>query len=287
MTKKIIIVILFVTIVVGVFTGNKVFSKEKNKDMDKEITMKDKLKDLGNINEKINYFQEEYIDRYIAYKKKNKKLSNNDIVLRVNIGLDQDFYTNIKAAPSIDSNHVLVNKFYFLDENYVPNNLEEIDNKYSVSDRYLVNIARISFEHLAKKAKDDGFNIRAVSTYRSYSYQTNLYNNYVKKDGVSKADKYSARPGFSEHQTGFAVDVDNKVNNYNDFENTEEYKWMLENAHKYGFILRYPKGKEDITGYMYEPWHYRYVGVEIASFIHQNNLTYEEYYFKYIAKLKR
>jgi len=284
MTKKIIIVILIITVVVGLFTGNKVFSKEKNKDKDKEITMKDKLKELGNINKKINYFKEDYIDRYIAYKKKNKNLSNNDIVLRVNIGLDQDFYTNIKEAPSIDSNHVLVNKFYFLDENYVPNNLEEIDNEYSVSDRYLVNVARISFEHLAKKAKEDGLNIRAISTYRSYSYQSNLYNNYVKQDGVYEADKYSARPGFSEHQTGFAVDVDNIGTNYNDFENTEEYKWMLENAHKYGFILRYPKGKEDITGYMYEPWHYRYVGVEIASFIQQNKLTYEEYYFKYIAK---
>ena len=143
---------------------------------------------------------------------------------------------------------------------------------------------RISFEFLAKKASEEGYNIRAVSTYRSYSYQTNLYNNYVSQDGVEEADKYSARAGFSEHQTGLAVDVDNRETDFNNFENTKEFNWMLENAHKYGFILRYPKGKEFITGYMYEPWHFRYVGVEIATYIYQNNLTYEEYYFKFIHK---
>ena len=141
-----------------------------------------------------------------------------------------------------------------------------------------------AFKVKIKKAKEEGYTIRAVSAYRSYSYQANLYNNYVSKDGVSEADKYSARPGFSEHQTGLAIDVDNGISNFNDFENTKEYKWMMENSYKYGFILRYPKDKEYITGYIYEPWHYRYVGVAIATFITQNNLTYEEYYFKYIDK---
>lgn len=285
MTKKVTIVVVIAVIVIGIFASSKVFSKEKNEtEKNEKMTIKDKLEVLGNINKKISYFKEDYIDRYINYKKKNKTLSNSDIVLRVNIGLDQDFYTNIHKAPNIDTNYVLVNKFYYLEENYVPQNLEEIDSTYAVYGRKLINVARISFEFLAKKAKEEGYNIRAASTYRSYSYQTNLYNNYVKQDGVSKADKYSARAGFSEHQTGLAVDVDNKVSNFNNFENTKEYRWMLENAHKYGFILRYPKGKEDITGYMYEPWHYRYVGVEIATFIHQNNITYEEYYFKYIDK---
>lgn len=284
MTKRITIVVVIAVIFIGIFTSTKVFSKEKSKKEDKEITMNDKLEELGNINKKIKYFKEDYIDRYIAYKNKNKNLSNSNIVLRVNIGLDQEFYTNIQKALGMNSSLILVNKFYYLDKDYIPNNLEEIDNQYSVAGKQLVNVARISFECLAKKAKEEGFNIRAVSTYRSYDYQTNLYNNYVKQDGVQEADKYSARPGFSEHQTGLAVDVDNVVTSFNNFEETEEYKWMLENAHKYGFILRYPKEKEDITGYIYEPWHYRYVGVNIASFIYQNNLTYEEYYFKYLDK---
>ena len=284
MNKTKIISIMLILVIMCIFTGTKVFSKEKKKIEKKELSMSDKLNELGNINKKVNYFKEKYIDRYISYKNKNKNLSNNDIVLRVNIGLDQDFYTNIHKALNVNSNYVLVNKFYYLDQDYVPTNLEKIDSDYSSSDRYLVNVAKISFEFLAKKAKEEGYNIRAVSTYRSYSYQENLYNNYVKKDGVAEADKYSARPGFSEHQTGLAVDVDNIITNYNNFENTKEFEWMKENAHKYGFILRYPKSKEDITGYMYEPWHYRYVGVKIATFIYKNKITFEEYYFKYLDK---
>ncbi len=283
MTKKVTIAVVIVVVVIGIFTGTKVFSKGKDEEK-KILTTKEKLKILGNIDKKINYFKQDYIDRYINYKNKHKKLSNSEIVLQVNMGLDQEFYTNINPSPNQNSNFVLVNKFYYLDKDFVPDNLEKIDKTYSVDGKTLVNVARISFECLAKKAKEDGFTIRAVSTYRSYSYQTNLYNNYVKEDGVNKADKYSARPGFSEHQTGLAVDVDNIKSGFNDFESTKEYKWMLENAHKYGFILRYPKDKEYITGYIYEPWHYRYVGVEIATFIHQNNLTFEEYYFKYIDK---
>ena len=283
MTKKVTIVVIIVVVVIGIFTGTKVFSigKEENSS---EIVLKEKLKKLDNIDQKIRYFKYDYIDRYISYKDKNKKLSNSQIILEVNIGLDKVFYTSVNPSPNQNSNFVLVNKFYYLDENYTPNKLEEIDNKYSVTRKYLVNVAKISFESLAKKASEEGLKIRAVSAYRNYSYQTTLYNNYVKQDGVENADKYSARPGFSEHQTGLAVDVDNKISSYNNFENTKEFTWMKENAHKYGFILRYPKDKEYITGYIYEPWHYRYVGIDIATFIHKNNLTFEEYYFMYIDK---
>ncbi len=284
MTKKITISLLVVVVVIGsLLISNKVFSKEKNKE-GRKMNINEKLDLLDNINKKIDYFNNDYLDRYIDYKKKNPNLSNNDIILRVNIGLDKDFYTNVKKAINLNTNYILVNKFYYLEPNYVPENLEEIDSKYSVPGKQLVNVARISFEFLAKKAEEEGYNIRAVSTYRSYSYQTDLYNNYVTQDGVEEADKYSARAGFSEHQTGLAVDVDNRETDFNNFENTKEFHWMIENAHKYGFILRYPKEKEFITGYMYEPWHFRYVGVEIATYIYQNNLTYEEYYFKFIHK---
>ena len=97
-------------------------------------------------------------------------------------------------------------------------------------------------------------------------------------DGVNKADTYSARPGFSEHHTGLAIDIDNIKTSYTDFDKTKEFIWMQENAYKYGFILRYPEDKVDITGYIYEPWHYRYVGVEAAKYIYENNMTLEEYY---------
>ena len=121
------------------------------------------------------------------------------------------------------------------------------------------------------------------SPYRSYNRQNVLYNTYVKKDGESKADTYSARPGYSEHQTGLAFDLGTAENHdINEFVESKEFKWMKNNAHKYGFILRYPYGKKYITGYIYEPWHYRYVGIDAATYIYNNNITFEEYYAYFV-----
>ena len=121
-----------------------------------------------------------------------------------------------------------------------------------------------------------------MSTYRTFEYQNNLYNGYVENFGIYYADHCSARPGHSEHQTGLAVDVEGSNKDYDNFEKSIEFKWMQNNAHKYGFILRYPKGKTHITGFKYEPWHYRYVGKMVAEIIYKENITLEEYYDKYI-----
>ena len=123
-----------------------------------------------------------------------------------------------------------------------------------------------------------------MSSYRSYQYQYNLYNRYVNTDGIEAADTYSARPGYSEHQTGLAVDVYNGKEDFTNFEKTKEYNWMQDNAYKFGFILRFPKDKVLETGYQYESWHYRYVGKEIAKYIHDNNLCFEEYYATHLIK---
>ncbi|SHM85198.1 D-alanyl-D-alanine carboxypeptidase [Ruminococcus flavefaciens] len=112
------------------------------------------------------------------------------------------------------------------------------------------------------------------SGFRSYATQNTIYNNYVASDGVEVADTYSARPGHSEHQTGLAIDV-NSISN--DFIGTPECEWLAKNAHKYGFIIRYPKGKESITGYRYEPWHIRFVGIDTATAIYNSGLCLEEY----------
>lgn len=141
--------------------------------------------------------------------------------------------------------------------------------------------ARAAFEKMAARAKQDGFTLVAFSGYRSYDYQTTLYNNYLKRDGKTAADRYSARPGYSEHQSGLSYDIGEK--GHEDLWLTSEFgdspagQWLVNNAHKYGFILRYPEGKEDITGYMYESWHFRYVGVEVATAIYEANSTLEEY----------
>lgn len=123
-------------------------------------------------------------------------------------------------------------------------------------------------------AEKDGIKLWMTSGYRSYYDQQYIYNNYVKRDGQEEADTYSARPGHSEHQTGLAYDLNDLTW---DFGETPEGKWVAENCHKYGFILRYPKDKEEITGYVYEPWHIRYVGVEKAGEIYESGLCLEEF----------
>lgn len=231
---------------------------------------------------KLSFYKQENNSRYLTYSKENTKLSPKQVVTHVNIGLDKPFYTNVKKAPRQNKTTILVNKYFSLDESYVPKNLEPLDEAYSRKGMYLVKEAKKAFEALSLDASLENLTIKAMSTYRSFSYQNNLYTTYVKKDGEDLANTYSAKPGHSEHQTGLALDVYNETTSYTDFENTQEYTWMQKNAYKYGFILRYPKEKEKITGYSYESWHYRYVGFEIAEYIQKHNLTYDEYYMQFL-----
>ena len=172
---------------------------------------------------------------------------------------------------------VLVNKTRKLPEDYIPNDLEEIDVNYSNHNKFLKHEAKEAFENLSQTAKENGYFIIAVSAYRDYTYQEDLYHQYVEDKGQEYADQCSAKPGHSEHQTGLSVDVMGSNLDYDDFEMSPDFTWMKENAHLFGFIMRYPKGKEKITGFKYEPWHYRYVGVEAAKEIYEQGLTLEEY----------
>lgn len=123
-------------------------------------------------------------------------------------------------------------------------------------------------------ALKDGAKLKIISGFRSYEYQKKIHNIYVKEFGEEKANTFSAKPGHSEHQTGLAIDI---CEDSDQFIGTKEDKWLQENAYRFGFIIRYPKGKEDITGYKYEPWHLRFVGRKHSKNIHNNNLTLEEY----------
>lgn len=163
------------------------------------------------------------------------------------------------------NNIVVANKKYSLPEDYSPQESNE---------------AKDAFYKMNKEAKKAGLNLKAFSTYRSYKYQEKLFNSYAEKHGEKEANRFSAKPGESEHQTGLAFDIggdDQSCWANKKFNNTKEAKWLYENAYKYGFILRYPEGKENITGYMYESWHYRYVGTEHSKNFAMNNLTLEEY----------
>jgi D-alanyl-D-alanine carboxypeptidase len=137
-----------------------------------------------------------------------------------------------------------------------------------------------AYQQMFRDGAERGLDFVLVSDFRTYQYQEQLYNNYVARDGQEAADQYSARPGHSEHQTGLTVDVgstDSASNLTVEFGDTPEYEWMKDVAHEYGFIVRYPEGKEHITGYMYEPWHLRYVGEEEAEAIYESGLSLEEY----------
>lgn len=231
------------------------------------------IKDIANIIS-INYFNEKNLERYIKYYE-TEKLDIETILTYVNIGLDYEYYTNVSNIENQDDILVLVNKYNKLQNDYVPKDLEQV----SYGTGKLKKEARIAFDEMCAASRKDNISIHGGSGYRSYSYQLNLYNNYVALDGKAIADTYSARAGHSEHQTGLAMDI---LNGSWKFiaESDKEYTWLINNSYKYGFILRYPEGKENITGYMYEPWHYRYVGVELATELTELGLTYEEYIAK-------
>lgn len=172
---------------------------------------------------------------------------------------------------------LIVNKSYPLPKDYVPTNTY----KDATGLNYCSECINVDAYEKYKLMKADmaslGMNIWIQSGYRSYSLQESLYNKYVNRDGKLAADTYSARPGHSEHQTGLAFDL-NSISD--DFQYTSEGKWISENAWRYGFILRYPKSKESITGYKYESWHLRYVGEDLATKLYNNGdwITLEEHF---------
>ena len=281
--KKIPITIILIILILILTSITITINKKENKKTTKTKNEL-KLEKLNHIEKKLSYFNYNYIDRYIKYKNKNPNLTNKQVVTNVNIGLDYEYYTHTKKSTNLNKPTILVNKYNYLTEDYIPDNLENINIKYARSGMQLVNYAKNAFEKMAKAAEKDGYKIIAMSSYRSYKYQVNLYNRYKEKDGIKAADTYSARPGYSEHQTGLATDIYNGEIDFNNFEQTEEFNWMQQNAYKYGFILRFPKDKVKQTGYQYESWHYRYVGKDIAKYIHKNNLCLEEYYIQKIEK---
>lgn len=231
----------------------------------------------------LSYYKPENKQAYINYKVANKTLSYEKVITYVNIGLDRPFYTGITQTKDYSSLTALVNKYYALPSGYAPSVVNipaEFD--YAGGKNTLRQEACDAFVRLCSDAKAQGYTIRAKSTYRSFNYQNSLYNNYVKQDGKKEADTYSARPGHSEHQTGLAIDViGSKYTSITSFDKEKEYPFVKENAHQYGFIIRYPENSTHITGYQEEPWHLRFVGVELATKLYNEKLTLDEYYAIY------
>jgi D-alanyl-D-alanine carboxypeptidase len=181
----------------------------------------------------------------------------------------------INGATYIDG-VLIANKTYALPQDFIPTNPDQpvnADRSSTCLDKTLMS----AWNTMLKDATAKGLNIYIASGYRSYNYQVNVYNRYVKSDGAAVADTYSSRPGNSEHQTGLCFDLNTIEDS---FQYTNEGKWVNDNCYKYGFCIRFPKGKDSATGYQYESWHLRYVGVDLATKLYNNGdwLSLEEYF---------
>lgn len=234
------------------------------------------------LNEK--YFIFENLDRYLAYQEKHKKDALSHIISIVNVGADQEFYTNTKKTDVSKDNLMLVNKYNQLGKDYKPDDLVSVSIQYAYGTNEIRKEVYDKFRSMFNAAKKEDLTLIITSSVRDYDYQDTLWNSYSNQKGEEWADSVAARPGFSEHQTGLSLDIVTYNAGMSNFENTKEFAWLQEHAHEYGFIMRYPKDKEDITGYSYESWHYRYVGEEVAKKIKDLGITFDEYYAYYIAQ---
>lgn len=200
--------------------------------------------------------------------------------------LSRDYFTPYKLTAKVnDPNAVnkLVNKMFYLESSYVPPKLTTLSNLYAANDRSLDEVAAEGLKEWCNAGRDVGVTFFATSAYRDYASQEKVYSNYVLAYGNDKADHLAARPGFSEHQTGLAVDLAaTNEDSIPEFKDTKAFAWASINAPNYGWLLRYPKDKEEITRFQYEPWHYRYVGKQLAQAVAKSNLTYDEFYCLYL-----
>ena len=239
-------------------------------------------KDILDVCKSSNFYAEKF-QRYINYHVSNPDYSVQDVLFRVNLGFDYGFYENVTTIEHPYELLVLVNKYNKVPDDFRQYNLVNMDRTHTANDgkEYLLcSVAYDKYIEMSSAAKQAGLSMRVVSAYRTIDYQRSLYKTKIRQSGFNYAERYSARPGHSEHHTGLAVDIGTTKGT---FEYTNEFKWLKDHAHLYGYILRYPKGKEWITGYAYEPWHYRYVGTDVAKIIYEEGITYEEYCAMYIS----
>ena len=234
------------------------------------------------------YFLEKNLEDYQEYINKNNEDDYAKVISIVNVHANHKWY-QLDLNTQEDLGMLMnVNKFYTLSATYTPENLRNIELSYAYGEEgenKLIDYAYDKFLELWQAANEQGFYLMVTSSYRDYESQKEIYDYRVSTQGERKADETAARPGHSEHQTGLVIDMTSKTEPLADsFSNSEAYKWLKENAYKYGFIERYPEGKTYLTGYSPESWHWRYVGEEAAKLIHDEDITFDEYYAFYIEK---
>jgi len=301
-----VFIVVLISLIIGIFILIKRNNYKKTYDYklntigyneDEINTIKEKL-DNDKINELLNrkydstlvdflkerYFIYKNLDKYLEYKKLHKLQNNTEIVSIINTEANIEWIDNMKDTDISKGKLILVNRIYGLPSDY------EVKDIVNVSVKYAYNNVKISesileyIENMIDDAKEEGLNLILSDGYRSNKEQTQLYNKYKDAYGIKDADKVVARPYHSEYETGISFNIVpyNKV--YNNPKESDEYKWLDDNAHKYGFIFRLKDDKVKLTGFEASTWKLRYVGVDAANVIKNENLCFEEYYAYYVDK---
>lgn len=233
--------------------------------------------EIENMYTSFSYYKEENQRRYEDYASANPTLNPETVVWMVNANQDKQKYNYDIEVTGYDDIKIIVNKYYKIPDDYAPADLVLVDGQK------LREEAATAFKKMRSDASGKGLKIRAVSGYRTVEYQRGLYNRYLSSDSQENVDRYSARPGYSEHHTGLAVDIFGSRDGLRQFVNTPEFPWVRDNCYKYGFIIRYLEETEEITGYESEPWHLRYVGVDVSTDMKNKGInSFEEYHAKYL-----
>lgn len=268
------------------FPGTTVETGTDVADTNDVVTGSDKSKVLQDDDEKTvkksvyetyDYYRVENLQRYNEYQKKYPQMPPDEVVWRVNAYLDKPKYEFDVPASGYEDPYIIVNKYYTVPAGYRPPDLKSFDGQL------LREETGNAYKQMRADAAKQGLSIRVVSGYRTVEYQQGLYNRYLGSDSRENVDRYSARPGHSEHHTGMAMDIFGSRDGLREFEHTPEYPWVRDNCYKYGFIIRYLEETEEITGYESEPWHLRYVGVEVSTDMKKKRINnFEEYHAKYL-----
>ncbi len=241
--------------------------------------------------EKIDYIRELVADKYFIkdnfksymnYYQENSKKDFKDVIAIVNVEANRPWYQDVRVTNTDNRYLTLVNKYYSLPENYDPGTIKQFSLTYAFGEVSAEESCYNAFIAMANAAKKDDITLILTSGYRTHAEQEKIFNDLVAQHGEQYALDTAAKPGTSEHETGLALDIFTYGGVMSTFKNTETYAWLHNHAHEYGFIERYEEGKDYLTGYAPEAWHYRYVGIDMATKVKEEGITYDEYYAFYL-----
>lgn len=234
------------------------------------------------MNEK--YFIYKNLSKYLEYKKDNKLESYTNIVTIINTEANIDWFDNTKETDISKKELILVNRLYGLSKDYEPDDIIDVPNQYAYTGVKISNSIMDNIVALIDAASDEGYTFVLADGYRSYSEQESIFERYKNAYGYSEADRIAARAGHSEYQTGISFTIVPLYKEYDKPKESLEYKWLSDNAYRYGFIFRFPEDKIDITGFEASTWRLRYVGSEAANIIKSENICFEEYYAYFVDR---